>query len=450
MTPPPSVDREVLRRKSVPLLLCERARTSPDQVAFRSKHLGRYRERSWRDYATLVARAARAFAALGLERGARVAIMGDACEEWMICDLAAQSLGAIVYGIYPTASASELEFQMHDGGAALFVAENQEYVDKILSVADRLPQLEWIVVLDRSAMFAYQHPKLRSYDTLVPPPDPTDLAWLESRAEQVAPDAPAFIVYTSGTTGAPKGAVVTHGRHLAATANIVDHYPTLARKEHRTIGYLPLCHVLGRDVAVTLPLISRLIPHFGESPDDLPATLFEIAPTVLFTVPRYLQKFASQLLIGIQNASGVKRASAERAIAFARTYARRRWQGEAGLLQKALYQACRTGVFVPIRCSASISSRCTARPRPPAASSAASAGRFHVPAMSEPRPRAGRLRSPRTARCSCAAPICSSSTGTIRRQRARSRAPTVGCGPAISENGATARSGSSTAHGISS
>ena len=117
MTATPSVDREALRRKSAPLLLCERARTVPDSVAFRSKHLGLYRERSWRDYAALVARTARAFAALGLARGERVAIMGDACEEWMICDLAAQSLGAIVYGIYPTASASEVEYQMRDGGA---------------------------------------------------------------------------------------------------------------------------------------------------------------------------------------------------------------------------------------------------------------------------------------------------------------------------------------------
>ncbi len=126
-----------------------------------------------------------------------------------------------------------------------------------------------------------------------------DLAWLEQQVAQLRPEQPAFIVYTSGTTGHPKGALVTHGKHLAATANIVDHYPTLADKEHRTVVYLPLCHVLGRDVAVTLPLISRLVPHFGEDPDDLATTLFETAPTVLFTVPRYLQKFASQVLVGI-------------------------------------------------------------------------------------------------------------------------------------------------------
>jgi long-chain acyl-CoA synthetase len=273
MTATPPVDREALRRMSAPLLLCERARTAPQRVAFRSKHLGLYRERNFHDYAALVARAARGFAGLGLSRGERVAIMGDACEEWLICDLAAQSLGAIVYGIYPTASASEVEYQMRDGGAALFIAQDQEYVDKILLFADRLPQLRWIVVLDDSAMFGYAHAKLKSYRALLAPPEADDLAWLERQAAALDPQSPAFIVYTSGTTGHPKGALVTHGKHLAATANIVDHYPTLAARDHRTIAYLPLCHVLGRDVAVPLPLISRLVPHFGEDPDQLATTL---------------------------------------------------------------------------------------------------------------------------------------------------------------------------------
>ncbi|HKA81446.1 MAG TPA: AMP-binding protein [Xanthobacteraceae bacterium] len=343
-----SVDRDALRRKSAPLLLCERARREPDSLAFRSKHLGLYRERSWRGYAALVARAARAFSELGLARGERVAIMGDACEEWLICDLAAQALGAVVYGIYPTASASEVEYQMRDGGAAVFIAENQEYVDKILSFADQLPELKWIVVLDDAAMFAYRHPKLKAYDELLAGVDEPDLGWLAQQAAAVDPNAPAFIVYTSGTTGHPKGALISHGGHLAATANIVEHYPTLAQKAHRTIGYLPLCHVLGRDVSVTLPLISRLVPHFGEHPEDLSTTLFETAPTVFVTVPRYLQKFASQVLIGILNASGVKRRSADLAIAFARSHARRRWSGETGLAREALYRACRAAVFRPI------------------------------------------------------------------------------------------------------
>lgn len=339
--------RDELRRTTAPALLCAHARAKRPGVAFRSKHLGVYRERTWPDYAALVARAARVLQGLGLSAGERVAIMGDAGEEWTICDLAAQSLGAIVYGIYPTASAAEVEYQMQDGGAVLFIAENQEYVDRILPLAARLPALKRILVIDDSAMFGYDEPRLVRYSALVAAVEP-DLAWLEAQAARVAAEDPAFIVYTSGTTGHPKGALVTHGKHLAATANIVDHYPTLAQQEHRTIIYLPLCHVLGRDVAITLPLISRLVPHFGEDIEDLPATLFEVAPTVLFTVPRYLQKFASQVLIGIGNSSPTKRAAYRMAMRFAREHAQQRWSGTVTSAQTAIERIYRATVFRPI------------------------------------------------------------------------------------------------------
>ena len=146
-----------LGANTAPGLLAARARSAPDSVAFRSKHLGLYRERTWRDYASLVGRCARGLRKLGLAPGERVAIMGDACEEWVICDLAAQAAGAISYGVYPTASASELEYQMRDGGATIFVAEDQEYVDRLLPLLDRLPAVKAVVVIDDSAMFAYQH-----------------------------------------------------------------------------------------------------------------------------------------------------------------------------------------------------------------------------------------------------------------------------------------------------
>jgi long-chain acyl-CoA synthetase len=337
-----------LRRTTAPALLVGHARRKPDGVAFRSKHLGVYRERTWRDYASLVARTAHAFAALGVKKSDRVAIMGDPCEEWMICDLAAQSIGAIVYGIYPTASASEVEYQMQDGGAVLFVAEDQEYVDKLLPIADRLPALKWIVAIDDSAMFDYEHTKLSTYHDLLEVAGEPDLAWLEARTATLAPEDPAFIVYTSGTTGHPKGALVAHGKHLAATYNLIDTYPTLAECEHRTVVYLPICHVLGRDIAVTLPLISRLVPHLGEDIEDFTTTLFETAPTILFTVPRYLQKFASHVLVGIINTSPLKRAIYRMALGVARRHARRRWDGSVTVADRAIYALFRRIVFLPV------------------------------------------------------------------------------------------------------
>ena len=278
----------------------------------------------------LVARVAEGLKRLGVARGERVAIMGDPCEEWMLADLGAQALGAITYGVYPTASASEVEYQLRDAGASVFVAQDQEYVDRILPFADRLPGLRFIVVVDTSAMWSYAHPKIRPWSAVLGDAGSDDdaLAALEALAAAIDPGDPAFIVYTSGTTGHPKGALVAHGRHLAGAYNLVQHYPLLAEPQ-RTVVFLPLCHVLGRDVALTLPLVSGLVPHIGEDGEDLAQTIFEVAPTVLFTVPRYLQKFASRALVAVQSASRPKRLIYDWAMRIGRRHARARWEGTA-------------------------------------------------------------------------------------------------------------------------
>jgi long-chain acyl-CoA synthetase len=342
--------RDTLRRKTAPGVLAERARRTPQAVAYRAKKLGLYRERTWRQYAALVGRAADGLAKLGLKGRERLAIIGDACEEWVLADLAAQALGVITYGIYPTASPAETEYQLRDGGARIVVAENQEYVDKVLPIIDRLPQVRQIVVVDTRAMFAYRHDKLTSFAALVESgiaDDEAAIEHLETLAAQLSPEGPAFIIYTSGTTGQPKGALCSHGRHLAGTYNIVEHYPLLAEPQ-RTVVYLPLSHGLGRDIAITLPLISGLVPHFGEDVEELGATLFEVAPTFLFTVPRYLQKFASRMLVALMDSSALKRRAYDTAMAIGRHHARARWDGRTRALDGALYALARALVFRPI------------------------------------------------------------------------------------------------------
>jgi long-chain acyl-CoA synthetase len=328
--------------KSALHLLAERARNEAHGTAYRAKRLGLYAEVRWGEYAALVSRCAAGFGKLGLQRGERVAIMGDACAEWVIADLGAQAAGAVTFGIYPTASAAEMEYQLLDAGASIFVAENQEYVDKLLPLLERLPGLRHIVVIDDSALFAYDRARIVSFEELIAQ---TGNA-LDALAERIDPGDPAFIVYTSGTTGNPKGALVTHGVHVAAAQNMIEHYPQLATPGQRTVIYLPLCHILGRDMGITLPLLGGPTPHFGEDVEDLPRTLYEVAPTVLVTVPRYLQKFASQVLIRIGATSRVKAAAYRLAMTIGRRHARARWEGKArgGML----YALARLLVFRPL------------------------------------------------------------------------------------------------------
>jgi len=323
-------------------LLATRARTDPRGIAYRAKRLGLYREVSWREHADNVARCAAGWLKLGLQPGERVAIMGDACEEWVIADLGAQAAGAVTYGIYPTASAAEVEYQLRDAGASLLVAEDQEYVDKVLPLLERLPCLRRIVVIDDSAMFAYDRSRITRLQDLMAEAG----ASLEQLCERIDGERPAFIVYTSGTTGHPKGALVTHRTHVAAARNMIGHYAQLAKPGQRTVIYLPLCHILGRDMGITLPLLGGPTPHFGEDVEDLPRTLYEVAPTVLVTVPRYLQKFASQVLIRLGNTSPLKRAAYGLAMNAGRRQARARWEGKAG--SSLLYGLARLLVFKPL------------------------------------------------------------------------------------------------------
>ena len=186
---------------------------------------------------------------------------------------------------------------------------------------------------------------------------------------------------------------------------------------------------------------------------------------MLFTVPRYLQKFASQVLLGILNSSSSKRATADLALRFARGHARRRWNGEAGFAREALYRACRAGVFVPILNKLGFDRLelviCAGAPLPPETmalwqmlgvnvvemygQTETAGGIISRPARAVSAPRQRRHRGhglggqalPATAKCWCRVPICSSATGTIRTQPAPSRARTAGCAPATSANGTT-------------
>ena len=314
------MDFERLRGSTIPGLLAERARTRPRDVAFRAKELGVYRETSWAELARRVAAVAHGLATeFGVARQSAVAIIGNPCPEWTIADLAAQALGAVTYGIYPTSAPDEVRYLLEDGGARVVVVEDQEHLDKVLTVLERCPGVRGVVVIDTRALFMYRRPGIHRFaDVEARGRARAGVDALARLAAAVRPHDAATIVYTSGTTGRPKGALYRHGQHLAACANILAHYPVLTDGPHRVVAMLPLCHTMGRNTAITMPLLADIVPHYPERVDAFAETLYEIAPTFIFTVPRYLQKFAAHLLVGLDASSPLKRAAYRAAMAISR------------------------------------------------------------------------------------------------------------------------------------
>lgn len=286
---------------------------------------------------------------LGIAPGDRVAIMGDPCPEWCYADLAALCAGAVTYGIYSTSSAAQVRYVLENGAARLVVAENQEYVDKLLALADDFPGLLRIVVADTRGMIFYRHDRLMTLDELA--------ALGAARAEREprlfdellqrgSPDDVANIVYTSGTSGPPKPAMVTHRNCLTAlAASYGEIFPGLATGRHRSVSYLSMAHMLERLMTGYFPLAFDVVPHFGESIDDIAQTLYEVQPTFLCSVPRVWEKIASQVLVGVQSSSPLKNRMYRWAMAIGTRYREAHWDGRSSALLALGYFAARHLVF---------------------------------------------------------------------------------------------------------
>ena len=339
--------------KSVPQLFVERVAARPDAVALRYKDLGLYQEVTWRQYHEAVEAFALGLISLGVEPGDRIAVMGDPCYEYFIADMAGLSIGAITYGIYTTCSPTEVRHQLENAGAKIFIAENQEYVDKVLELKDLTAPLEHIIVADMRAMFLYRDDRIVS---LAQVQDrgrqlrEAEPKLFEQKIEAVKPDDVAVFVYTSGTTGAPKAAMITHRDLMVGMVHTyLQGFPELEKGGHRIITHLPLAHLVERSMSMCLMLIAEVIPHLGEEPENLRETLHEVEPTFFHAVPRVWEKIASQILVNIDRSTWIKRIAYKAGMSIARRYTKCLWQGRNPSLPiKAGFALARALVFKPM------------------------------------------------------------------------------------------------------
>lgn len=331
---------------TLPALLLARCEKQPNGVALRVKKRGIYQEVTWAEYGEQVERTSAALRTLGLREGDRVAILADPCPEWLYAEMGTLAAGGICYGIYPTSSAEQVMELLEQGGASFLIAEDQEQVDKVLPFLDRLLNLRRVVVLDTRGMFAYDHPKLLAWGEFLGLG--SEHVPLRVLVQERSADAPAIIIFTSGTTGQPRGAVYTH-RTIYQGA--LDYRAALVPPEAqgwRTICHLPLNHAFEQWNSVLLPLIAPVTPHFGEDAARFSETLFEVAPDLYASVPRFWQKMAAQVLVALDNTSPEKRLVYDWAMRVGRRYVQARWQGHPSLALRLAYRLAWLLAFRPI------------------------------------------------------------------------------------------------------
>jgi len=294
----------VVPGETLPQLFCNAVRARGDAVWLREKHLGLWRAQTWNDCGRAAREVALGLAALGVQPGDTVSILANTCVEWMLADLGALCAGAVSSGIYPTDSATQVQYLCEDSRTRVLFVEDEEQLDKVLDVRERLPLLEKIIVFDMTGLHRFEDPMVLSLAvlrSLGAELDRAQPALFEQRVASRRPEDLAILIYTSGTTGKPKGAMHSH-RSVIYT---LHGYNTLIAQDEQDerMCFLPLCHVAERLGGAYFALYTGAKLNFVENPDTVAENVREIAPTVFIAVPRVWEKFYSAVSIAIADAS---------------------------------------------------------------------------------------------------------------------------------------------------
>jgi len=277
-----------------------------DGIALRQKEFGLWQEVSWRACGGHARRIAMALAALGFRPGDTAAILSNTRREWAYADWGVLSAGGVSVGIYPTDAAEQVRFLVQDSGASILFVEDEEQLDKALEVRADCPSLRKVVVFDMDGLHRFSDAGVISLEALEAEGaihDEQHPGELDARLASRGPQDLAILVYTSGTTGKPKGAMMSN---LNITS-VMDSYPIRQDERDDKVTYLPMCHVAERMIGSMLTVQYGSRMNFVENPETLAANICEIGPSQFLGVPRIWEKFFSSMAIRMKEATPVGR-----------------------------------------------------------------------------------------------------------------------------------------------
>ncbi len=289
-------------------LFWHQVKTRDGRTAFREKDLGIWRATSWRDYGERARAVGMGLAKLGLQRGEVVSILAETVPDWLYADMGTIGAGGVSNGIYPTDSAKQVEYILNDSRSRFLFVENEEQLDKYLEVRERCPNLSRVFVFDLEGLADFKDPMVMPLEELMAlgrEHDKANLGLWEQLVAGPKAEELAILVYTSGTTGPPKGAMLSHRNVVFQLCNADAFIPVEDGGEQ--LAFLPLCHVAERTFTSFLPLRTGAIANFAESVETVPENVREVAPTAFFAVPRIWERFYSGIAIRMKEATWIGR-----------------------------------------------------------------------------------------------------------------------------------------------
>ncbi|PYO33121.1 MAG: long-chain fatty acid--CoA ligase [Candidatus Rokuibacteriota bacterium] len=293
---------------TLPRLLQRNARDLGDRPAIREKDRGIWQSWTWREYEGHVRDFALGLAALGFQRGEKLSVIGDNRPRLYWAQVAAQALGGISAPVYQDSIAKELQYVWSHAEVAVIVAEDQEQVDKVVSLKEQLPAVRHVIYDDPRGMAQYRHDWLRSFteiEELGRKFGQEHAGYLEAAIERGRPDDVAMIWYTSGTTGHPKGAMLTHA-NLIETARMLTKVEDL-RPEDDWLSYLPMGWAGDGFYSLVMGLLVGFCCNCPESPETVQRDLRELGPTTLLAPPRIWENMLTSVQVRAADASPLKR-----------------------------------------------------------------------------------------------------------------------------------------------
>ena len=342
------------RADTFPKLLVRNARDFAARPAMRHKDLGIWQSWTWSETLDIVRAYAVGLSRLGVKRGETVAIVGSNRPKLYWSILAAQTLGAIPVPVYADAVAEELSFVLRHADVRFAAVEDQEQIDKIQSVQDSLPRLEWMVYDEPRGLRDYDHSRLRAMDDVIADgrqalaADAKLGAWLDSEIAATKGSDPSIILYTSGTTGTSKGVVLSGERSIAAATDTVN-FDRLDENDV-ALAYLPLAWVGDHYLNFAQGMVAGFCTACPENAETAMSDLREIGPTFYFAPPRTLEALLTRVMIRMEDASPLKRKLFHYFIGVARQYGERILNGETVPLKgRILYAIGNLLVYGPLK-----------------------------------------------------------------------------------------------------